>query len=136
MRSAVLLAAALAAGCGKPNPQELKYLEQLRTICAGLPAHSATLGNGIVEFVPVPVNVISDGGICSTSLLPPQGSACPTGAGAITCRLVWAWHPFDLALCSPVGDCYYRCEAFAPGTQAGLPPNGSEVICATVSSGP
>lgn len=127
MRSAALLAVALAAGCGSGNSAEKHYLAQLRAICSGLPGKTLTeagMAFGTLAYG------IDDG--CASGRLPPFGSTCPSGA--VLCRVVWIWQPSDARLCGQFGTCTYQCEAFAPGTAG--PSTGTEIVCGSDSSGP
>lgn len=128
MRASALLAAAMAAACGGASKAEKQHLAQLQAICSGLTATSTTLDAAGAEFGTLALG-IDDG--CAAGRVPPGGS-CP--AGAVLCRVVWVWQPVDGRLCSPVGNCVYQCEAYAPGAPG--PSVGDEVICASVSSGP
>jgi hypothetical protein len=128
MRHAALLAAALAvAGCGSGNSAEKHYLAQLRAICASLPGKTLSDAGSAFGTLAFPLD---DG--CASGRLPPSGT-CP--AGAVLCRVVWVWQPTDSRLCSPVGDCTYKCNAYAPGA-AGPSSDLTAIVCASDSGGP
>ncbi len=124
MRAAALLAAALAAACGGANRAEREHLAQLRAICAGIPGK--TYNEAGADFGTLAVG-IDDRCVEGRSF-----GSCPQDA--TLCRVVWVWQPVDGRLCSPVGNCIYQCEAFAPGAPG--PSTGDEVICGSASSGP
>lgn len=130
MRSAALLAAALAAaGCGGASSAEKHFLAQLRAVCAGLPGKSFNDAGG--EFSSLGVPAVDDG--CAAGRLPPFGSACPSGG--VLCRVIWLWQPTDARLCSTVGDCIYKCNAYSPGL-AGPVTDPTTIICGSDSGGP